>query len=147
MLVARGFILHNKKNFVRDPLAPSLALCRPSPTPLRPRSIFARDLHAAAHGRPPHAGASMATQPACIRSFGSRFSCCKLAPVRPCGRHALGHLGHTKNNDPNDLKGADLAPRGIPGFGSFGSFCHRIKIGGRRRVMPALQSFYGLTLI
>jgi hypothetical protein len=35
-LIASGFILHNKKNFVRDPLAPGLALSRPYPTPLRP---------------------------------------------------------------------------------------------------------------
>jgi hypothetical protein len=46
-LIASGFILHNKKNFVHDPLAPSLALCRPCPSPLQPRSIFARKLRAA----------------------------------------------------------------------------------------------------
>jgi hypothetical protein len=63
------------------------------------------------------------------------------------GRHALGHLGHCFLCDPNDPKGADLAPREFPGFGSFGSFCHAIKIGGRRRVMLALQSLLGYTLI
>ncbi len=54
---------------------------------------------------------------------------------------SLGHLGHCFFVDPNDPKGADLAPRQITGFGSFGSFCHRIKIGGRRRVNVPLQSY------
>jgi hypothetical protein len=45
------------------------------------------------------------------------------------GRHALGHLGHCFLGDPNDPKSADLAPSALWVFGSFGSFCHRIKIG------------------
>jgi hypothetical protein len=69
---------------------------------------------------------------------------CKPAAL---GRHALGHLGHCFYVDPIDLKGADLARWWLWVFGSFGSFCHRIKIGGRSGVNVPLQSFYGLTLI
>ena len=44
---------------------------------------------------------------------------CKPAAL---GRWPLGHLGHTKNNDPSDLKGADLAPREFPALGHLGHF-------------------------
>ena len=38
------------------------------------------------------------------------------------GRHALGHLGHCFLVDPNDPKGADLAPREFPALGHLGHF-------------------------
>ena len=58
------------------------------------------------------------------------------------GHCHLGHLGHLFFVDPNDPKSADLAPREFPGFGSFGSFGHRFKIGAGRVVNLALHCTY-----
>jgi hypothetical protein len=98
---------------------------------------------------------------ACRAAIVPALACRMLAPAWPCmpavmlwviwviwvtvlncmAMHALGHLGHCFLGDPNDPKGADLAPGEFPVFGSFGSFGHRFKIGGRRRVNVPLQSY------
>ena len=96
---------------------------------------------------------------------GHGAACCKLAPHAPgqkvrmplghlghlghrfklqagaSGWLALGHLGHCFLRDPNDIKAWRQRARWSKSFGSFGSFCHATKIGGRRRVSVALQSY------
>ena len=69
------------------------------------------------------AGASMATRRACFGSFGSWFF-----------------------DNPNDLKAWPCAPCWREVFGSFGSFGHRFKIGGRSGVGVAIQFTKGIPL-
>ena len=47
----------------------------------------------------------------------------------------LGSFGSWFFDNPNDLKAWPCAPCWREGFGSFGSFGHRFKIGAGRRVV------------
>jgi hypothetical protein len=145
---ASAFILQEKKFVAKKKLFVArtflLALCRrPYPSPSwhcgycqHGRRRTGRRPSASA--RMPHAGAIMAT-PA---GWWPWVIWVIWVMVLNCmAMHDLGSFGSLFFDSPNDPKGADLAPRGIPGFGSFGSFCHRIKIGAGSGVREACMVY------